>query len=793
MLPNHLWKFNSAVFCFTFLLLSISFSVSAVQPDQNLANSRASFWGEDASDSAGILVAIAGDVNGDGYDDILIGAHNDDDGGNNAGQSYLIFGKATGWAMDTDLSAADASFWGEAAGDVSGNSVSGAGDVNNDGYDDILIGAYNNDEGGADAGQTYLIFGKASGWAMDTDLSAADASFWGEDSSDRSGFAAQGAGDVNNDGYDDILINAYADEDGGSNAGQTYLILGKATGWAMDTSLSTADASFWGEDSGDFSGFKLAGKGDVNNDGYDDFLLGALFDEDGGSNAGQVYLILGKSSGWAMDTSLSTADASFWGEDSTDQAGTSVSIAGDVNNDGYADILIGAYGDEDGGGVYAGQVYLIFGKASGWAMDTSLSTADASFWGIDSGEQAGESVSSAGDVNNDGYDDILIGATSDDDGSSNMGQTYLIFGKATGWVMDTDLSTADASFWGEDSNDISGKYISSAGDVNNDGYDDILISATGDEEGGGANAGQTYLILGDNIVVSHTDDTTEVVENGATDVIEVSMTAYPAQDVVVELSAANGELEFTPSSLTFTSANWRSSQSITVSVVDDSEYMGDRTDDIEFTVTSADTSFDDFSMPAFTVNIIEDEAEPEDEVEDAEYRDFDEDRGGTSHYNLKIAFISGIAVGDSVDLIEAETKNRNDKIKLITFNSNKPHFIFKKIAEDDKDVDVSRYDVQIQKVDSISLERLDNYKTIIKGIRHDSPSKGKNSVVKNGFKIRYKGENSDTIEVYPHDNSKIIKDGIYYVRIKARDKSGNSINSDEIKLIIDTKVTPVLE
>ena len=194
--------------------------------------------------------------------------------------------------MDTDLSAADASFIGEDAEDRSGISVSGAGDVNGDGYDDFLIGAYGDEDGGSDAGQTYLILGKSSGWAMDTDLSAADASFIGEDSHDLSGCAVSGAGDVNGDGYDDFLIGAYGDEDGGSDAGQTYLILGKSSGWAMDTDLSAADASFWGEYSHDLSGSAVSGAGDVNGDGYDDFLIGAYYDEDGGSGAGQTYLLL---------------------------------------------------------------------------------------------------------------------------------------------------------------------------------------------------------------------------------------------------------------------------------------------------------------------------------------------------------------------------------------------------------------------------------------------------------------------------------------------------------------------
>ena len=503
--------------------------------DQDLGDVDASFWGESSSDYSGRSVAGAGDVNGDGYDDILIGAFFNNDGAYRAGQTYLILGKATGLEMNTDLSDSNASFWGEDEDDRSGRSVAVAGDVNGDGYDDILIGAYLDDDGGSNAGQTYLILGKASGWTMDTDLSNSDASFRGENAHDNSGWSVAGAGDVNGDGYDDILIGAYMNNDGGADSGQTYLILGKATGWAMDTDLSNSDASFRGEDTEDNSGEAVAGAGDVNGDGYDDILIGAKGDSEGGTESGQTYLILGKTSGWAMDTDLSASDASFRGEDENDNSGCSVAGAGDVNGDGYDDILIGAQLDDDGGS-NAGQTYLILGKDSGWAMDADLSISDASFWGESSYHLSGESVAGAGDVNGDGYDDILIGASGCSDGGHAAGQTYLILGKASGWAMDTDLSVSDASFWGEDREDDSGVSVAGAEDVNGDGYDDILIGARWNDDGG-SNAGQTYLIFPD-----HNSGPTSIISVKAYSDNEYSheiISGEPGDKVYMELAASD--------------------------------------------------------------------------------------------------------------------------------------------------------------------------------------------------------------------------------------------------------------
>ena len=498
-------------------------------PDTDLSNASASFLGENAFDKAGRSVASVGDVNGDGYDDLLVGANYNDDGSNNAGQVYLILGKASGWGMDNSLSNADASFVGEDADDYAGWAVSSAGDVNGDGYDDFLIGASWDEDGGFGAGQVYLVLGKTSGWNMDTSLSTADASFIGEAESNHAGHSVASAGDVNGDGYDDFLIGADGWNGSGGNQGQVYLILGKASGWSMDIDLSSVDASFIGEIGGDYAGHSIAAAGDVNGDGYTDFVIGANLNDEGGYHAGQVYLILGKTSGWAMDTPLSSVDASFLGS-TDDIAGRSVSSAGDVNGDGYDDFIIGASRGAEGGGDQTGKVYLILGMASGWTMDTNLSYSNASFLGEDVGDRAGYSVASAGDVNGDGYDDFVIGAPWDQVSSTYKGQVYLIFGKASSWSMDTNLSTADASFWGE-SGDYAGYSVASAGDVNGDAFNDFIIGAYRSNDGG-QDQGEAYLVLSDQ--TGATNGTYKnLISSDNTPPVK-----FPNADVILDFSAA---------------------------------------------------------------------------------------------------------------------------------------------------------------------------------------------------------------------------------------------------------------
>ena len=467
--------------------------------------------GIDASDNSGRSVSSAGDVNGDGFDDLIIAA----DGANSsAGESYVVFGKSGGFAAAVDLSTLDGTTGfrldGIDSGDRSGRSVSSAGDVNGDGFDDLIIGAYEADSGSdSSAGESYVVFGKSGGFASAVDLATLNGTTGfrldGIDSGDYSGVSVSSAGDLNGDGFDDLIIGAYEAD---SSAGESYVVFGKSAGFASAVDLATLDGTTGfrldGIDSGDRSGVSVSSAGDLNGDGFDDLIIGAYTANPGSdSSAGESYVVFGKSAGFASAVDLATLDGTTGfrldGIDSGDYSGVSVSSAGDLNGDGFDDLIIGAYEADS----FTGESYVVFGKSAGFASAVDLSTLDGTTGfrldGIDASDRSGFSVSSAGDVNGDGFDDLIIGAYTADPGSdSYAGESYVVFGKSGGFVSAVDLATLNGTTGfrldGIDSNDLSGVSVSSAGDVNGDGFDDLIIGAYEAD----SFTGESYVVFGGN-------------------------------------------------------------------------------------------------------------------------------------------------------------------------------------------------------------------------------------------------------------------------------------------------------
>ncbi|MXP27193.1 hypothetical protein GRI39_14290, partial [Altererythrobacter indicus] len=596
--------------------------------------------GSGDGDRLGASVSSAGDFNGDGYDDLIIGANRGDDSGTDAGTSYIVYGSASGFGTDisgrqvVDVSALTSDLGLVLEGDAgsrSGLTVSGAGDLNGDGQDDVIVGA---DEG------AYVIFGRKNGAGTVTldsnsrqtinlaGLIAAEGFLLASTGDDKLGYAISSAGDVNGDGFADLIVGTYGADTGGTDSGTAYVLFGSDQGFGttvgdqqvVDVTALPADQGFaiLGDVAGDGLGRSVSSAGDINGDGYDDIVVGAYLGDDGGSDAGEAYVIFGSAEMGAQgeqaaktltgtseadiliggngddiitsgggadviragagDDRIVIADANF--EDihggtgfdvlALDGAGFALDLTTILSGDllsveaidltgsgdnvltisgqnlldisdwrmgGEAYMLVtGDAGDSvvtqgftfGGTQTYEGVTYNLYERgyanllvsqdvavtnaAAGVAavVDTSILKEHYGF--IIQGSAAGDELSyrsmhMAGDLNGDGYDDMVVGANANDDGGADAGAAYVIFGGASGFgALDAtgrrviDLSTpltATEGFaiLGAADSDYLGLSVSLAGDVNADGYDDLIVAAPSNDDGG-ADAGAAYVIFG---------------------------------------------------------------------------------------------------------------------------------------------------------------------------------------------------------------------------------------------------------------------------------------------------------
>ena len=436
----------------------------------DLGSADATFTGESAGAGAGTSVAGAGDVDGDGLDDLLVGAPEAVLSGDAVGKAYLVLGGRTGALA---LSAADAKLTGELDGDMAGASVAG-GDVDGDGFSDVLVGASGESTIAENTGVVYALMGPVASGS----LADADATLFGYGKNDMTGSSLAVLGDVNDDGSQDLLVGEPFYH-GSDTVGRVYLVMGvpggdsdlkrqdgrvegTATSGLLGSAVSAAgdldgdgkadllfgapgadsragvayvaldelrgavtaadvDLTLNGETAGDQAGAAVAAAGDQDGDGLGDVLVGAWGQDGVGTDAGAVYLVSGSARG-AMG--LGDAAARLDGDEAGDYAGYSLSLAGDVNADGIADVVVGAPRSAAGGEA-AGVAYVLLGPID---ASRSLHSADGWIIGEEATDQAGRAVACAGDVDGDGASDLIVGTPLSDGGGTDAGASWLILG-----------------------------------------------------------------------------------------------------------------------------------------------------------------------------------------------------------------------------------------------------------------------------------------------------------------------------------------------------------------------------
>jgi len=445
------------------------------------------FEGDQAKTSFGSQWSPAGDVNGDGYDDLIAGAYWENTAnGAQSGQVKGFYGSETGFDPTTPNWIMD----GENPGDKMGYSVSNAGDVNGDGFDDVVIGAhwYSTDISGR--GKAYVFYGSASGLA-----SSPAWTITGTQTEEYLGIHVTTAGDVNGDGFSDIAISSRGFDNGETDEGRVYVFYGSSEGlsttadWMAESNQADSMFSSW-----------LNSLGDVNGDGFDELVVNAYNYNNGQTNEGAVFVWYGSESGLNEGVNGTPTNADWMAESNRTPAGdgryfgTRVGTPGDVNGDGYNEIIISS--PEFNNGTFAeGVLFLWNGSASGLNEGVNGTPSNPAWLGESNnyGYAYGSVTGKPADVNGDGYGDVVVGCVFYGGG---YGAAFAYFGSEsglgdTGNLTNYDWMVAAQSDYAEFYGAQFGGHAGSVGDANGDGVEDIVIAA-GYWKGGVADTDPDY-------------------------------------------------------------------------------------------------------------------------------------------------------------------------------------------------------------------------------------------------------------------------------------------------------------
>ncbi|TLU98818.1 FG-GAP-like repeat-containing protein [Dyadobacter luticola] len=413
------------------------------------------FSGDQYQGEVGFSVSSAGDINGDGYSDVVVGAPNFDNGESDEGIVRVYYGSGSGINFNS-FSLIESN----QAGAHLGISAASAGDVNGDGLSDLIVGALRYSNGQVGEGAFFIYHGQVSGIVTSPNTIGE-----GNEAELQMGFSVASAGDVNGDGYSDVIV--------GTLMGKAIVYYGSATGIKV-----ALPSNLQGTINNGYLGKSVAGIGDFNGDGFADVSTTVEIYNAGADPTGIALIYFGKKAGIELTPSIKLNSFNFVCQ--------SVAGAGDVNGDGLSDVLVGVP-QFTSGQIHEGAALIFYGSKSLGDFDPSLN--------IESNQTSanmGYTVASAGDVNGDGYSDILIGSPYFDNDQNNEGAVDLYYGSQNGI-----LNTVEAHIEGNQTSSSFGNAIACAGDVNADGYSDIILGAPF-YDADFIDAGAAFLYYGNN-------------------------------------------------------------------------------------------------------------------------------------------------------------------------------------------------------------------------------------------------------------------------------------------------------
>ncbi|HHZ64119.1 MAG TPA: DNRLRE domain-containing protein, partial [Flavobacteriales bacterium] len=492
-----------------------------VKSKQKISSTAGNFTGTlDDFDRIGQGICTIGDINQDGTVDIAVGSRNDDDGGTDRGAIWIMLLKPDGTVLSqSKISSTQGGFTGSIANGVEfGIALSNIGDLDGNGADDLLVGSHGDDDGGVDRGAAWILYLNNDATVKSHfKISSTQGGFNGPlDDGDIMGWDLVNAGDIDGDGSPEIALGAARDDDGGTDRGGVWIISIKDTcsqsvpscvEVASDQKISDVAGSFTGIlDNEDWFGYAVCDLGDLNNDGINDMAVGAHQDGDGGSLKGAVWILFLNADGTTSSyQKISDTQGNFTGTlDISDKFAVSLANLGDLDGDGNTDIAVGAHLDDDGGS-NRGAVWILFLDSNGTVKShQKISSTQGNFSGpLSNEDRFGHFVSEIGDLNNDGIEDLAVGAYDDDDGGTDVGAVWILFLDSNGTVKSSQkISALQGNFTGTLDNLDRFCNVGGIGDINGDNIVDLAVGAFNDDDGGTDRGAVWILFLDTNGTVS---------------------------------------------------------------------------------------------------------------------------------------------------------------------------------------------------------------------------------------------------------------------------------------------------